>query len=437
MASVLRARWRGLIQGLWFLPSLIVIVLGALAFGLVQVDEHVLWDSTQWVFGADPNAARTVLSTIAGSLITVAGLTFSVTMVVLQLASSQFSPRVLPNFLGDRLTQLTVGAFVGIFVYCLIGLRAVGASHFVPRLTVTVASGLGVLAVILLIVFIHHVSTMIQVSHIAARIARKTLQQLDSLHPEPYGRAAERDPNATLATWRAAGEPLCVFPSRPGFVEEVSVDALVRALARRGEVRVHVPVAPGEFVSLGSPVVCVWPAQLASGCEHTLRRAITIASERNFVQDVAFGVRQLGDIALRAISPGINDPTTAVTCLGYIRSLLERLAVRRLPAQVREWPDSGVTAVVARREYHHYVSELEEVAGYAGGDMRIVRALFSACAGAAHAAGQVGARDRVEALVAAGGRIAERVAPDLATAADREQVTELLEQLRGAAEPST
>ncbi len=135
---MLRAQWQRFSDGLWFVPSLIVIVMGALAFALVQLDNDFVGHETPWVFGGDANAARTVLSTIAGSLITVAGLTFSVTMVVLQLASSQFSPRVLPNFLGDRITQTTVGAFVGIFVFCLIGLRAVGGrDDFVPRLTVT------------------------------------------------------------------------------------------------------------------------------------------------------------------------------------------------------------------------------------------------------------------------------------------------------------
>jgi uncharacterized membrane protein len=129
MTSVFRTRWRALIDGLWFIPSAIVVLTGALAVALDRVDRHIDLSGSQWVFGGNPSAARTVFQMLATSLISVAGLTFSVTMVVLQLASSQFSPRVLPNFLGDRLTQVTVGAFVGVFVFCLIGLpRSVPSS---------------------------------------------------------------------------------------------------------------------------------------------------------------------------------------------------------------------------------------------------------------------------------------------------------------------
>lgn len=435
MGAVVRARWRALSQGLWFLPSLIVLAMGALAVALVQLDERMSWGDTPWVFGADPNAARTVLSTIAGSLITVAGLTFSVTMVVLQLASSQFSPRVLPNFLGDRLTQLTVGAFVGIFVFCLIGLRAVGAQTFVPRLTVTLASGLGVVAVILLIAFIHHVSTMIQVSHIAARIARKTLQQLDTLHPEPFGEPVEDESAQLLARWRGDGEPARIYAPRPGFVEEISLDDVVRPLARDSPVRLHVPVAPGDFVSVAAPIAEVWPAEAGADAEAAIRRAVTISSERNFVQDVGFGVRQLSDIALRAISPAVNDPTTASTCLGYIRSILERLAVRDLPPPVREWPEQQVTAVVTCRSYEQYVSELDEVLRYAEGDMRVLRALFDACRGAAAAAAGAGATGRATTLVAAAERFARRTEHLDIPPADADEVRTLLAQVREAATP--
>jgi uncharacterized membrane protein len=434
MGSLLRTRLRNLSQGLWFVPSLAVVALGALAFLLVQVDEGIRWTSTTWVFGGDPNAARTVLSTIAGSLITVAGLTFSVTMVVLQLASSQFSPRVLPNVLGDRLTQITVGTFVGIFVYCLVALRAVGAHSFVPRLTVTVASGLAVLAVVLLIVFIHHVSTMIQVSHVASRIGRSTLKQLDVLHPAAYGEAgADEDAEAVLGGWYGASEPATVHAAEPGFVVDVAVDALVEGLEG---VRLHVPVVPGDFVTPGTPLVLVWPADRYDPCSRRARRAIPVARERTAAADVGFGVRQLADVALRAISPGVNDPTTAITCLGYLRAIVERLAGRDFPSEVRRWPDRDVVAVVARRPFEQYVHELDEVSRYAGADLRVVRALLETCAGAARAAAAAGAAARVETLHAAVERIAARAAPQLLGDADRSELSALVERARAAARPS-
>jgi len=426
----MRAQWQRFSDGLWFVPSLIVIVMGALAFALVQLDNDFVGHETPWVFGGDANAARTVLSTIAGSLITVAGLTFSVTMVVLQLASSQFSPRVLPNFLGDRITQTTVGAFVGIFVFCLIGLRAVGGrDDFVPRLTVTLASGLGVGAVILLIVFIHHVSTMIQVSHIARRIGERTVSTLDSLHPEPFGAETDEDSDALLEEWREREEPAVVRPSRPGYVQRVDVDSIAAAVCDDAR-QVLVAVTPGDFVSAGTALVEIWPAGAAEGKEGRLRQAITITGERSFDQDASFGVRQLGDIALRAISPGINDPTTAVTCIGYIRSVIELLSGRRLPAQVRRYRDGDLVVIARRVDYQEYLDTLIEIGRYAQGDARIVRQLLRSCAGIAAAARRAGADERATAAEEVAETIAEQALDEARSDRDRQLIGDLLQRVR-------
>ncbi len=435
MGTLLRPRWRTLVQGLWFLPSLIVVTMGAAAFGLLKIDERLIGHGTPWVFGGDSAAARVVLTTIAGSLITVAGLTFSITIVVLQLASSQFTPRVLPNFLGDRITQITVGTFVGIFVFCLVGLRAVGGvQHFVPRLTVTTASALGIAAVILLIGFIHHVSTMIQVSNIAGQIARRTLRRIDTLHPAPF-RERDDDPEPLLAAWRTEALPRPVLPNRPGYVEEIDLDAVVRAVGRQSPSRVHIPVAPGDFVSVETPIAEVWPAEAADGCEAAVARAVTISSERNFVQDVGFGVRQLVDVALRAISPSVNDPTTAVTCLGYVRSVLERLARRDLPAQIHARDELQVVAIVRRRSFDEYLAALLEVARYANGDQRVVGALLGACGGAAAAATGAGAHERAAAALATASRIAERAESEAADERERQEIRGLLTRATAAARP--
>lgn len=187
----MKALWPNLTHGLWFIPGLVVIGYALLAIVLVEVDHRIGFTGVAVVFKGDSSAARTVLSVLAGSLITVAGLTFSTTVVALQLASSQFSPRVLRTFFGDRLTQITVGSFVGIFVYWILVLRSVGdfqdGFDFVPRLSITAASARGIAAVVLLILFIHHISQMIQVSHITASIAARTLERVDRLYPDPYG----------------------------------------------------------------------------------------------------------------------------------------------------------------------------------------------------------------------------------------------------------
>jgi uncharacterized membrane protein len=419
--SVFRARWHQVVRGLWFLPSLIVVAMIALAVGLVRVD-HAFSPASSWVFGADAGAARVVLETLAGSLITVAGIVFSVTIVVLQLASSQFSPRVLPNFLGDRVTQVTVGAFVGIFAYCLVALRSV-EGRSVPRLTVTVGSGLGVLAVILLVFFIHHVSTLIQVSQVAGRIAHTTLACLERLYPESFAEPEGEDAAALLAAWREEAEPGRILPRRPGYVQRLDLDQLANALRGRVD-RVHVAVAPGDPVSVAAPLLEVWPADAADACEPDAARAFLIDAERDFPQDVGFGVRQLADIALRAISPSVNDPTTAVTCIVYLRSILERLAARRLPAEVRRL--EGLVAVVRRQDFDEYLGRLLELGRYGAGDTRLVHHLLSACAGIAAEARRAGAARRVEETRALAGMIAELARGERRPASERRELEELL-----------
>jgi uncharacterized membrane protein len=389
-------RWHKIAEGLWFVPTVLIVVLGGAAFALTSVDHAVAWDGVPVVFGADASGARTVLAAIAQSLITVAALVFSLTMVVLQLASSQFSPRVLPNFLSDRLTQVTVGFFVGLFVYCLVALRSVGgAGQFVPRLTVTVAATLAAVALILLVAFIHHMSTLIQVSRTAARIGRHTLARLDALYPERFGTASAEQ----AAPSGEASSPLraeCV-----GYVENVLLERLVDA-AEEGA-RLDVQVAPGDFVTAATVLLTVAPPGALD--EAQARRAFLVSEERDLAQDAHFGVRQLADVALRAISPSVNDPTTAVTCIGYLRAILEELAARDFPATDRRWEERGVAVHARRREFAEYLAPLEEIGRHAD-DQRVVHVLVSACESVAACARAAGADERAAAAAAAAGRIA-------------------------------
>jgi uncharacterized membrane protein len=406
----LRSSLVGLLGGLWFVPGGLVVLFGVLAVAAVEIDQRSAVAGSP-LFEGDAPAARTVLSVIAGSLITVAGLTLSITIVVLQLTSSQFSPRILRNFFGDRVTQVTVGAYVGIFVYALVVLRSVGGNGgFVPRLSVTVASALAIAAVVLLIVFIHHVSLSIQVSYVTGDIARKTLARLDALYPEGRGEVVDDDTAAeVLASWNAEPHGR-VTAGQPGYVLGVDLDGLARALAGRAG-QAAVLVRPGDFVSVEMPLVAVWPAGSAEACREAVRTSIRIDRERDLDQDVDFGLRQLVDTAVKALSPGINDPTTACTCIGYIRSILVRLAERPLPAPVRRYPEHGLTILALRREFEEHLEALEEIDRHAGNDPRVTRALVAASRSISDTAQHAGARRRSAA------------ARDLAVAVDRRAAT--------------
>jgi uncharacterized membrane protein len=189
-----------------------------------------------------------------------------------------------------------------------------GDAGFVPRLSVTAASLLGIGSVILLIVFLHHVSQMVQVSHLVASIAQRTLARAEVLYPDDYQEAGESDHGSELLdSWRAQA-PGRVLPPRPGYVQHVDLESLTERLGDRTE-RVAILACPGDFVGLDTPIAELWPAGAADDCRREVLAAVSIADERDLDQDVDFGVRQLADTAIKAMSPGINDPATAVTCI--------------------------------------------------------------------------------------------------------------------------
>lgn len=385
-------RFRGplldLLGGLWFIPVMIAAAYGALAVALVEVDKRTHAGGGP-LFAGDASAARTVLSVISGSLITVAGLTFSITIVVLQLASSQFSPRMLRTFFGDRLTQATVGSYVGIFAFSILVLRSVDGS-FVPRLGVSGASVLAIAAVALLIVFIHHVSQLIQVSYLTGNIAARTLKRLDVLFPSDTGAPREE------ADSPPAEKPGLVRPSGPGYVRLIEVETLSDALGDE-VARAEVLVRPGDFVSGEEGLAAIWPARYADEYADRIRKAFLIARERDLEQDVAFGLRQLVDTAVKAMSPGINDPTTAFTCVGYVRSILVTLSARPMPPVVRHCPGRSLTLVVRRREFEEYLEFLVEIARYSAGDPRVTGAVLAALRSICETASRAGAIPRAEA----------------------------------------
>lgn len=420
LRAVLRSRWQALRSAFWALPALITAAMIGLAILLVEIDRASGADGTDWAFSGDAEAARGILSTVAGSLITVAGLSFSITIVTLQLVSGQFTPRALRGFLSDRINQSVAGAFVGTFAYCLIVLRSIrseepdGSDGFVPALAVSSAIALALGALALLLLFIHHMGQLIQVSNITAQIARATLAAAGRLYPEAFGAESE-GAGARLERWREEGAPDRVEPARPGYVRRIDEERVAEALPDGA--RALIAVQPGRFVTEGAAAVEVWPAgRLTAEGRNALRDAVEVESERDLEQDVGFGIRQLADIALRALSPGVNDPTTAVTCIGYLQAVLERLAARGFPANLRVLPDRGLELVASRASFSDHAEEAFGELGLATAPLpRVAAALQEALAAVARAARAAGAEDRaatVEGLAArASAEAARRRAP--------------------------
>lgn len=374
MASTLALRER-LRTSLWFVPALFAVGAVLLAVGLLALD-HALAGSAPSVlfaFGGTAEGARSVLSTIAQSMLTFTGLVFSITMLVLQLASSQLSPRVTRTFLRDRANQVVLGLFVATFVFTLIVLREVrtpvgGDAGFVPAVSVWVAFTLLLASVGAFIYYIDHMAHAIRASTVIASIWTETVTAIDRRLPVD---GAQDDQAAHGAADPVVGERLVLTAPSAGYVVALDEQAIGAAAGRDGRVVELVPTI-GGFVPEGGPLARLrgdWDRDAAD----EVTGAIGIGRERTLEQDVAFGFRQLVDIAVRALSPGINDPTTAVQALDRIHDLLRRLVHRRFPPE-RQVADGAVHVVLPRTGWPDFVRlALDEIRIAGEGQLQVAR----------------------------------------------------------------
>lgn len=332
----LHALWESIRTTYWALPSLMTLAAIGLSVAMIQLDEAVstkLLGTLPWVYAGGPEGARAVLSTIAGSMIGVAGVTFSITIVALTLASQQFGPRLLRNFLRDLGNQIVLGTFVSTFIYCLLVLRTVRGQEdaaFVPHLAVTAGVVLAVVSLGVLIYFIHHISVSIQATQIIAQIGADLEAAIDRLFPEEVRQGiAEGGQTPGEVTTLSDHDSLAAVSLTSGYVQVVDTNGLA-ALACERDLVLHVEVRPGTFVRKGSRLASVGAgARLDDELARAICNAFIIGNDRTPTQDIDFFISQLVELAGRALSPGVNDPGTARTCLDRLGQALCRLAGRR------------------------------------------------------------------------------------------------------------
>ncbi len=351
--SRLRAAWWRVSGSLWFVPAVMVLGATLLAVLLVELDGALqveLAESWPRLFGTGAEGAREMLSAIAGSMITVAGVVFSVTIVALSLAAQAYSPRVLRTFMHDRPTQVALGVFVGIFAYCLVVLRTVRADGddgpgFVPAMAVFGALLLALAGVAVLVYFIHHVALAIQIPTILQRIVAESARAIERLFPQELGGEGE-DEDLGQTEERALREWRAIPARRSGYIVEVDAEGLL-AFARERGALLRMELAVGEFVVESLPLASLaGAAGDAAADAKALDKLYTLGPERSIEQDAAFGIQQLVDIATRAVSPGINNPSTAAMCADHLSALLVLLARRRIPSRRRL--DRGQLRVIAK-----------------------------------------------------------------------------------------
>lgn len=338
------AFWDRLNSSFWFVPALMVIVAVALSFLLIEVDTLRAVDRTDeasafYTFG--PEGARSILSVIATSMITVASLIFSITMLSLQLASSQFGPRVLDNFMRDRSNQIVLGTFIATFLYCLFVLRSVRGmeeSSFVPHLAVGFGIVLAAASVAVLIYFIHHIATSIRIETLLTKLAYEGCCAVDRLFDErpeqgPGNEADERAAQQMPGGFDDGSRQIAADVS--GYVQNTGFDALMR-IATEHDLVLRIDAPSGRFVTKGACVITAYPQDRVSDkIEEGLRGAVVIGRDRTPYQDLEFAIHRIVELAQRSLSPGFNDPTTALYCIDRLGEVLGRVGGRGIPSAMR------------------------------------------------------------------------------------------------------
>ena len=330
-------RWEALRTTFWLVPTILVVVAAVLFVITFAID----WAAYQghltlpfWMRTESADAGREVLIAIAAAVITVVGVVFSITILALTLASQQFGPRMMRNFVRDVGNQVTLGVFVGTFVYSTLALGAIAIGSrrgiFVPHLSIAVSEALLFVDLAVLIYFINHIAKTIQMPEVIAGIARDLLREIDAeiaeQKPDESGPASAHRGKSLDELLHLLDSEGCPVPAiESGYLQFVGYAQLVR-IATHTDAVIRLAHRPGHFIAAGRPLATVWPRESAPQVAEALAKAHATGPHRTLMQEPVFAIDQLVEIAVRALSPAVNDPFTAVTCIDWLSVGLRKIS---------------------------------------------------------------------------------------------------------------
>ena len=376
-------------ESYWFLPTVMASGALLLALAMVYVDSHsgTDWmDGLPWLYAARPAGARSLLSSIGGSMIGVAGTTFSVTIAAVVYASGQYGPRLLSNFMSDRGNQVTLGTFIATFVYSLVVLRTIRSAGeggsatpaFVPQLALLVALILVLCSIAVLIFFIHHVPMRIHINNVIERIGERLIKEIDERFPVFVGTPLKEradDPRIPAALRIDADrtdydQRAPVRSEDTGYIQLIDDSALI-AVARDHDLVIRLHYQSGDFIHKGSVLLEAWPIDRCDEeAASALREAFAVGSRRTALQDLRFLIDELVEIAARALSPGVNDPFTANSCLDWLGAAMADVARRDLPSRLRADEDKALRVIAHPVTFDGFIDRaFGALAQYASADM--------------------------------------------------------------------
>jgi len=376
--------WDILRSSFWFVPTLLTVTAVLLSIGLNLADQYMQSDQrlqTAWFYIGEPQSARAILATIAGAVITIVSLTFSITIVALTLAISQFGSRLLYNFMRDRGNQLVLGTFVGTFVYCLLVLRQVtiaGDEVFVPHLSVSTAIILAIIGIAVLIYFIHHVAESIQANTVISNVSMELHRTIKQFLPEKRKRQIvifedpEKDIDFEIHTYTVKS-PVSAF------IQAIEIKKL-KELAIDHDWTVKILVRPGDFVIDEIPLLMIANCDtLDKSTLTTIHKCFIMGRRRNLIQDIEFAFQQLVELAIRALSPGINDPFSAISCIDELASGLALTMRRHLPSPYLYDQDQNLRVIMSITDFDSLVgSAFNQIRQHGSRDMAVMIHLLEA-----------------------------------------------------------
>lgn len=379
--------WDSLHSSYWFVPTIMAISAIALALTMLTLDRtgKVRIEKLSWLYSGGPDGARSLLSAVAGSMIAVAATAFSITIVALQLASSQFGPRLLRNFMKDTGNQVVLGTFIATFIYCLLVLRTIRGEDykvFVPQISVTVSIVLAIGSIGVLIYFIQHASTIIQASHVISEVSADLDDAIERLFPQNIGHSvSEHKQQIREIPANFEDNARSIKTTGSGYIQVIDDEKLMK-IACKYKLLLRLLYRPGKFVVQGSNLVMVWPGErVHQRLTKQINDAFILGKERTEQQDVEFPINQLVEIAIRAISPAVNDPFTAIRCIDRLSAGLSHLAQRDIPSLYRYDDDNNLRVIVESLTFAELTdAAFNQIRQYSTSDVAVTISLLEAIA---------------------------------------------------------
>lgn len=373
----------------WFLPLLMALCSTLLALVTIELDHRLELDAENALpvqFAGGANAARSMLTTIAGSIIMVGGVVFSILILALSNASSQFGPRILRTFMSDSGSQISLGTFISTFIYSVLVLGAVrgqsGTTSFVPFISVTIAVALALITMVVLIYFLHHSAGLINVTTVQARLGREMLATLRDRYPV---RTSTSDTEDAVSLSGARNMPLpdgsysVIAAEWAGYVEAIDYESLV-GLARAHNVVIRVVCEPGDFAIPGADLAHIWPAsEDALQLSDEINAMFMLGPRRQTMQEVRIYFDELTEIALRALSPAINDPFTAITSIEWLTAGFTTMVRRQQPSRYVYDSQGSLRLVKDDAEFGELINSVfDQIREFTGNNLTVLAALLEA-----------------------------------------------------------